>query len=79
MQGEVSEKDDGGPAFPCDSTNKQFPTQCGMVVPDGAPRMWAVKDIDGAMHTVSASRRKSECACADGETVVRVAIVEIKE
>ena len=30
----MSEKDDGGPAFPCDSTNKQLPTQCGMSLRD---------------------------------------------
>lgn len=50
----------------------------GMVVPDGAPKMWAVTDTDGRMHAVSTSRRKSEGACAAGETVVRVAVVEIK-
>lgn len=33
MSGEVK-NDDGGPAFPCDSTNKQFPTQCGMSLRD---------------------------------------------
>lgn len=33
MSGEVT-NDDGGPAFPCDSTNKQFPTQCGMSLRD---------------------------------------------
>lgn len=30
----MSDRDDGGPAFPCDSTNKQFPTQCGMSLRD---------------------------------------------
>jgi len=33
MSGEVK-NDDGGPAFPCDSTNKQLPTQCGMSLRD---------------------------------------------
>jgi hypothetical protein len=30
----VEEKDDGGPAFPCDSTLKQHPTQEGMSLRD---------------------------------------------
>ncbi len=30
----MSDRDDGGPAFPCDSTNKQFPTQCVMSLRD---------------------------------------------
>jgi len=33
MSWEVT-NDDGGPAFPCDSTNKQLPTQCGMSLRD---------------------------------------------
>lgn len=51
----------------------------GLVVPPDAVKMWAVTDTDGRMHTVSTSRRKSEGACAAGETVVRVAVVEVKE
>ena len=39
----------------------------GMVVGEVAPRMWAVKGIDVAMHTASTSRRKSESVCVDGE------------
>jgi hypothetical protein len=46
----------------------------GLVVPDGAPRMWAVKDAEGQLDAVRhyAHSRKDE-------KFVRVAVVEIKE
>lgn len=50
----------------------------GLVVPDGAPRMWAVK-LGDEFHTVRYHREQSIGGCITGETVVRVAIVEIKE
>lgn len=50
----------------------------GLVVPDGAPRMWAVK-LGDEFHTVRYYRKQSIVGCITGETVVRVAIVEIKE
>lgn len=51
----------------------------GMVVPEGARKMWAVKTTRG-LRTVGHDRDQVFGYCDDGdETVVRVAIVEIKE
>ena len=51
----------------------------GMVVGEGAPRMWAVKTTRG-LRTVRHDRDQAFGYCDDGDgTVVRVAIVEIKE
>ena len=51
----------------------------GMVVPEGARKMWAVKTTRG-LRTVRHDRDQVFGYCDDGdETVVRVAIVEIKE
>lgn len=50
----------------------------GMVVPDDARRMWAVKTNAGLFHPCGI-KRAAELNCQAGETVVRVAVVEIKE
>lgn len=51
----------------------------GMVLPEDAVRMWAVKTTRG-LRTVRHDRDQAFGYCDDGgETVVRVAIVEIKE
>lgn len=50
----------------------------GMVVPEGAPRMWAIKSSDG-IEQVCAEEDTAIDYRLSGETVVRVAIVEIKE
>lgn len=51
----------------------------GLVVPEGARKMWAVKTTRG-LRTVRHDRDQVFGYCDDGdETVVRVAIVEIKE
>ena len=66
MSGEVK-NDDGGPAFPCDSTNKQFPTQCGMSLRD----WFAGQALDqrkmlstGAYYAADAAREAYEIADA---------------
>jgi len=58
MQGEVK-NDDGGPAFPCDSTNKQFPTQCGMSLRD-----WLAGQA--MMGIIAAPGCQPDDACRDG-------------
>jgi hypothetical protein len=55
----------------------------GMVVPDDAPRMWAVRDCGCPIDIHNAEffpyREHADDYCEHGEAVVRVAIVEIKE
>lgn len=50
----------------------------GMVVPEGAPKMWASKGENGLSDPVY-FKTTAESLALSGETVVRVAIVEIKE
>ena len=50
----------------------------GMVVGEGVRKMWAVKTKVGLFHP-NGIRRSAELNCEEGEAVVRVAIVEIKE
>lgn len=67
MSGEVSENDDGGPAFPCDSTNKQFPTQCGMSLRDwfaGQALNQRKMLLTGAYYAADAAREAYEIADA---------------
>jgi hypothetical protein len=55
----------------------------GLVVPDDAPKMWVVRDcgcpIDIHETEFFPCREHADDYCDLGETVVRVAIVEIKE
>lgn len=51
----------------------------GLVVGEGAPRMWAVKGRDGAVGDAFSERDDANDYRGLGETVVRVAIVEVKE
>lgn len=50
----------------------------GLVVPEGAPRMWATFSGEKMTHIYRAEDNARHLKM-DGETVVRVAIVEIKE
>ena len=46
----------------------------GLVVPEGAPRMWGVRTLDGRLHI-----GRNQINCQEGEIFVRVANAEIKE
>ena len=54
----------------------------GLVVPEDAVKMWAVKNADGSIDCDTIQKKQKLARVrlnSVGETVVRVAVVEVKE